>query len=254
MNTFDRKNYLQLMGAFLAGGFIPDFGGESSNPDLFSSGELIYQNPFSKQSDTKKFKLEGESYISFPNGRLQMENKLPVSEGKKANFVYWCPEDFPKNIRVEWDFYPLREPGLCVFFFAAKGINGKSIFNSLLQQRKGIYSQYHNGDINAYHLSYFRRKHKEERGFHTCNLRKSKGFHMVAQGADPIPSVEDSIAPYKIKLVMYDGFIAFSINDLLVLEWQDDETHGKILNGGKIGFRQMAPLIAEYSNLNVFKL
>lgn len=254
MNTFDRKTYLQLMGSFLAGGFLPDLKRENPKLDLFSGGELIYQNPFSNESNTKDFILEGQAYIRFLNGRLQMENKLPISEGKRANFVYWCPKDFPKNIRVEWDFYPLREPGLCVFFFGAKGINGESIFDSSLQQRQGIYSRYHSGDINAYHLSYFRRKHKEERGFQTCNLRKSKGFHMVAQGADPIPSVADSIAPYKLKLVKHDGFIAFSINELVLLEWQDNEVHGKVLNDGKIGFRQMAPLIAEYSNLNVFRL
>ncbi|MBV2240591.1 YesU family protein [Bacillus inaquosorum] len=41
------------------------------------------------------------------------------------------------------------------------------------------------GDINALHLSYFRRKYAEERAFRTCNLRKSRGFHLAAMGADP---------------------------------------------------------------------
>ena len=46
--------------------------------------------------------------------------------------------------------------------------------------------------------------------------------------------------------------MAFSIDDLPVLQWVDDgESYGPILGGGKIGFRQMAPLIAEYANLQV---
>jgi hypothetical protein len=49
------------------------------------------------------------------------------------------------------------------------------------------------------HASYFRRKNVElERTFHTCNLRKSAGFHLVAQGGDPIPLVINAIEPYRI--------------------------------------------------------
>ena len=114
---------------------------------------------------------------------------------------------------------------------------------------------YHSGDINAYHVSYFRRKWDEERGFHTCNLRKSKGFHLVVQGADPIPNCEDAFESYHIKLVKKDGKIDFIIDDLPVFSWQDDgKEYGPVLGGGKIGFRQMAPMIGEYSNLKVYSI
>lgn len=52
--------------------------------------------------------------------------------------------------------------------------------------------------------SCYRRKQRSERAFRTCNLRKSKGFYLVKQGADPIP--------------------------------------GAWLGGGRIGFRQMSPM------------
>ncbi|MCG8373147.1 MAG: YesU family protein, partial [Balneolales bacterium] len=136
-------------------------------------------------------------------------------------------------------------------FFAAKGVNGEDLFDTSLNKRNGIYPQYHSGDINTYHLSYFRRKHPQERAFHTCNLRKSKGFELVAMGADPIPSVVDALPPYKISLTKFRNRITFSINQLDVLSWTDDQTP---LTNGKIGFRQMAPLIAEYQNLNVYAL
>ena len=47
----------------------------------------------------------------------------------------------------------------------------------------------------------------------------------------------------------------FAINDLTVFLWQDDgEEYGEVLGGGKIGFRQMAPMVGEYSNLKVYEI
>jgi hypothetical protein len=160
--------------------------------------------------------------------------------------------ELPADICVSWDFWPIREPGLCILFFAATGINGEDLFDPGLPRRTGEYNMYHHGAINAFHISYFRRKHPRERAFQTCNLRKSYGFHMVAQGADPIPSVPDALPPYHCKLIKCGAEITFAVNDLTVLTFHDDgETYGPLLGGGKIGFRQMAPLIAEYANLEV---
>jgi len=222
----------------------------------YKYGELIYDNPLSSQKDIEGFRLEGEAAVSFPTGRMRLENLRNPDEGQKSNFVFWCPVDFPNNIAVEWEFWPIREPGLCILFFGATGQNGEDIFDDTLQKRTGEYGLYHHGDINTYHISYFRRKYLvEERAFHTCNLRKSYGAHMVCQGADPIPSVCDAMPPYYIKLIKFEGLIEFYINELLILSWQDDgESFGPILGEGKIGFRQMAPLIAEYSSLKVYAL
>ena len=78
-------------------------------------------------------------------------------------------------------------------------------------------------------------------------LRKSYGFHLVAQGPDPLPAVLDARGPYPMRLTVHRGEITFEIADLLSFRWQDDEP----LSGGKIGFRQMAPMIGEYANLRV---
>jgi hypothetical protein len=218
----------------------------------FRLGEVVYQNPFASEGDVAGFRLEGEAVVSFPEGRLRMENALDPALGQSSNFVYWCPEELPADIVVSWDFWPLREPGLCILFFAARGRGKESIFDPGLATRKGEYNQYHHGDIDAFHISYYRRRWPEERAFHTCNLRKSHGFHMVAQGADPLPSVEDATPPYRIRLVKCGPHVAFWINDLPILHFLDDgETYGALLGGGWLGFRQMAPLVAEYANLRV---
>ena len=114
---------------------------------------------------------------------------------------------------------------------------------------------YHHGDINAFHVSYFRRKEPDERAFHTCNLRKSYGFHLVTQGADPIPDASEDAQWYSLKLEKDKNFVRFYVNDLKVFEFEDDgKTYGALLKGGCIGFRQLAPMIGEYRNLKVYKI
>ena len=45
------------------------------------------------------------------------------------------------------------------------------------------------------------------------------------------------------------------MNDIAIFHWIDDgRSFGPVLNGGKIGFRQMAGLIAEYGNLQVHEV
>lgn len=216
--------------------------------------ELIYENALACEEDVKDFVLEGSAKISFPNGCLRMENALSATEGQKANYVYWCNKDFPDNITITWDFKPVKDPGLAILFFAAKGINGEDIFDPSLQKRTGEYPLYHHGDINAFHVSYFRRKEPDERQFHTCNLRKSYGFNLVTQGADPIPDADDAVDFYNLKLVKTTNRVEFYVNDLMSFAYDDDgKTYGDYLRDGKIGFRQLAPMIGEYRNLRVWK-
>ncbi len=217
--------------------------------------KLIYENPLAKKEDIEGFVLEGKAEISFKDGAMRLKNELDNQMGQRANYVLWCPQDFPENIKITWEFQPVTDQGLCILFFAASGREGKDLFDPSLTLRTGEYPQYHSGDINAFHVSYFRRKEEDERAFHTCNLRKSRGFHLVAQGADPIPDAADAREFYRITIRKYKDHISFSVNDLTVFEFDDDgSTYGETLKGGKIGFRQLAPLTADYRNLKVYEL
>ena len=139
----------------------------------FAVRELIYHNPLASEGDVSGFRLEGDAAVSFPAGRLRLENRRDPGEGQKANFVFWCPRDFPPDI-------------------------------------------------------------------------------MVCQGADPLPGTADAQPPYRLSLTTCGPHVVFAINDLTVFHWVDDgQTHGPPLAGGKIGFRQMVPLIAEYADLKV---
>lgn len=218
--------------------------------------QLIYHNPLSCREDTKDFILEGQGRVSFECGRMRLQSLLSQEEhGQKANIVYWCNQTFPKNIEITWDFWQLADHGLCILFFAALGREGQDIFDPTLTPRTGEYPLYHSGDINALHVSYYRRMWESERAFHVANLRKSHGFHLVAQGADPLPYMADAAPPYHMKLVKLESKVDFFINDLPIFSFSDDgKTYGPVLGEGKIGFRQMSPMIGEYSNLKVYEI
>jgi len=206
--------------------------------------------------DVADWTLEGNAAITFPRERMRMENVDDPEEVDEPHYVHWCPERFPDGIRIGWDFWPLHEPGLCMVFFAATGLNGEHVLDESLDERSGIYGQYMDGDINTLHASYFRRNHhgepKHEIEFQTINLRKSKGFHLVERGGDPIPGVKDANPPYRIEVVKHGPEVSFSVDGLEVFHWVDDgETYGPVLEDGSIGFRQMAPTTGEYADLAV---
>lgn len=217
--------------------------------------KLLYENSLSSKEEIRDYILEGQAVIEFPGDCMRLTNALDREEGQKANYVLWCPVTFPESIRIEWEFRPVTDNGLCIMFFCADGKDGKDLFDPSLALRTGEYQQYHSGDMNAFHVSYFRRKEPEERRFHTCNLRKSWGFHLVAQGADPLPDAGDIDGFYQIRVEKNGDVVTFFINGLKIFTYEDDKkTYGPPLKGGKIGFRQLAPLTAEYKNLRVYEL
>ena len=218
--------------------------------------ERIYYNPLKSPADIKGFKLEGEALIDFDLGRMRLQNKRAAEQGQASNFVFWCPEVFPDAIEIRWNFWPMKEPGLCILFFAARGLlagHDVHVLDPHLKARAGVYEQYTQSDVSALQIAYFRRRWPEERAFHLCNLRRAPGFELLAQGADPLPNVEDATPPYRVRLQKSPRGVRFFINDLLAVDWAA-QAGASNPSAGSIGFRQMAPLIAAYSDLEVFRL
>jgi hypothetical protein len=219
------------------------------------ASERLYYNPLRTPDDVKDFVLEGEARIDFDTGRMRLRNARPATDGQASNFVYWCPEVFPDNVEFRWNFWPLEEPGLCILFFAAQGRLGSeysSLFDKRLKSRTGIYDQYTQSDVSALQMAYFRRRWPSERAFHLCNLRRAPGFEMLAQGADPLPDVTDAALPYRICLQKRPTGVDFFINDLPIISWRGGGKGWPA--AGNVGFRQMAPLVAAYSDFEVYRL
>ena len=222
----------------------------------YEKGELIYENPLSCAADTDGWIMEGQAKVTFDGGKMQMASVLDPSAGQAANFVYWCDKKLPDNIIIEWEFSPLSEEGLAILFFGANGQNGKDLFDPSLKKRTGPYIQYHTSDINAFHVSYYRRSEVEECELNVANLRKSAGFHLVAQGADPIPAAKyRSKEPYRLRVVKTRETAEFFVNDIPIFRFDDDgKAYGAYITDGYIGLRQKTPLVGEYSNLRVYTI
>lgn len=215
--------------------------------------DLLYSNPLAGPADVADWVAEGPLKLARHGGALELSGRLDDEQfGDHAHWTFWCPVEFPDCIRISWEFLPLAEPGLAMMFFSAAGHGGRDLFSPELAPRTGYYPQYHSGDVDALHVSYFRHKHAEERAFRTCNLRKSAGFELVAQAADPLPPTEDALDFYRMELVKDGPRVDFTINGLPVLDWTDPEE--QVLGRGYLGFRQMAPLRAAYRNLAVENL
>lgn len=214
--------------------------------------QLLYRNTFNDIKDIADWVTEGPVKMKVSDNTLELSGVEDVN----SHFVLWVPKVFPDRIRISWEFTPVSEPGLAMLFFGAQSISGGSIFDKNLATRNGAYPQYHSGDIRTLHASYFRRRWPEERAFNLANLRKSPGFHLVAQGADPIPSVTDAKDSfYKIVIVKDKSAVSMFINGLLLFSWDDtDGSTGPVITEGHIGFRQMNPLVAQYRNFEVWKL
>lgn len=226
--------------------------------ERYETTDLLYENPLESPADVEDWILEGDASITFPRGRMRMESTYGPEEVDVPHFVHWCPEVFPDDVAVSWDFWPVAEPGLCMLFFAATGRDGEDLHDPSLDDRHGDYPEYHSGDIDALHASYYRRNfHGEpwaEREFQTVNLRKSHGFHLAAEGGDPMPNVRDANPPYPITVVKSGREVAFYVDDLEVFHWTDEGLGGPPLEGGKIGLRQMSPFIGEYADLTVHRV
>jgi hypothetical protein len=219
----------------------------TSIAQTFEKGRLIYANALASTADTAGWVMEGPGKVEFSEGRMHM-----YSQKEKGHTVFWCPVNFPANFIAEWEVQNLHtDAGLCIVFFSALSTDGEDILISKLPKRTGRFKQYTNGAINNYHISYYANS-KNEKGRETANLRKNKGFHKVQQGQPGIPL--QSTAVHKIKLVKHDGRILLYIDEREVINWKDDgKQFGKVLQGGKIGFRQMKWTRFAYSNFKVWE-
>lgn len=220
--------------------------------EVLADMTVLYRSTLSAPEDLADWRIEGPMVTSFPASRLRLESAADPAEGQAANFVAWLPVEHEGDVRVSWSFRPLREPGLAMIFWAAQARGGGSVHDPSLPERTGEYEQYHSGALDAYHLSYYRRMWASERSLHTCNVRKSHGFHLMAQGADPLPAVLDADRAYRLELTWRGTAVEFTIDGIRCLTWTDDgSVGGPPRRGGALGLRQMAPLIAEYSDLTV---
>ena len=213
----------------------------------------VYETSFEDEAVLKDWKLEGGKRASISSGSLVLESE--PREGKAPedpnHLVFWLKKEMPADYLLEFTVRPQnRQEGLNIVFLNARAVNGANIFDPALQSRTGVFKQYHSGDLNSYHISYW----AAGRGF--ANLRKNHGFHLAASGIDYVASGK----PQKFQTVQVykrGGQIRATVDGKVAVAFDDDgETYGPVhAHSGWIGLRQMGhTLHCEYGHFKVFPL
>lgn len=209
-------------------------------------GEPVIEDTFD-QPWQERWVLEGPGILTQEGGRLRLQEPDPGTEGAN-HIVLWNRTRAPRDFIAEWDFTPNEVAGLCIVFFCAHGRNGEDLFDPALAPRDGTFSGYTMGDINCYHISYFRNTCVREPN---CALRKNYGFWRCAEGYDPIP-LEAGVTS-RITLIKRGAHIQFAVNGRISIDWVDGGvTRGGVWGEGYIGLRQMMTTDAWYDNFRVW--
>jgi hypothetical protein len=231
--------------------------GQTFEPKDVDWAHPVYKTGFDDTSMLTDWRLEGGTRMSVENGKLLLENKAAGAEpatptdAEKKHLVAWLLKVVPADFLLEFTVRPYdRQEGLNIVFFNARGPHGENIFEPPIKPRDGTFKQYHSGDFNNYHISYW----ASDRG--TANVRKNSGFHLVARGKDYVVSAPKD-AFQTVRIYKHGGTIRLTIDNVISAAWDDDgKTYGPVLtNDGWLGLRQMDHSVrCEYDNLAVYPL
>ncbi|MCK5803987.1 MAG: DUF1961 family protein [Lentisphaeria bacterium] len=170
--------------------------------------------------------LEGKGTADIQDGKLALQEN---GEG----IVLWLKQDFPSDMRLEFDLTFGNDRGIGVFFFAARGGGGEDILQAV-PPRDGAYGQYTRGALDCYGLS-LHRFYPDGRHNAGSNLRRNSGFHLVNH-VEPDP-VQETGKTYRVQIEKQGARIRVWTDGALTHDWTDDGSFGAPLEGGKIGFR-----------------
>ena len=236
-----REASAKMLGAADMGRFEP-------SPHL---GELIYSNALDQLPCPEDWVAEGPAHFEVCEGSVRVHSLAPADQDE-GHVVFWLRRDLPSDFLAEWEACFESDHGLAIAFFAARGVDGADLFSPNLAARDGTFTQYHSGDINCYHISYYANTPAYP-GRLTGNLRKNRGFHLVANGPPGIPAA--SHAWHHMALEKRGDKIRLGVDGRLKIAWTDNGTSfGPALGRGAFGLRQMVWTIASYRNLRITSL
>jgi hypothetical protein len=214
----------------------------------------IYRTEFDDPAEKRDWVFEGGRSMTIAGGKLILESS-PEADAKQRilnHLVCWLRQEVPANFLFEVALRPQnKRDGLNIVFFSTRGTRGEDIFSPALARRDGTFNQYHSGDLNGYHVSYWAPPRA------TTHIRKNRGFHLVAASnvdviAESPPEAFDVLRIYK-----RENVLRVMVNDRVVVAWDDDgKTFGPVIHQpGWIGLRQMGyTLRTEYDRLAVYPL
>lgn len=191
--------------------------------------------------DDVQWVYEGRGKAWTEDGKLHVENRYGDDLSKTYHCVLWNTQKMPADFLLEFDIEPMHaDQGLNIIFFAARSrdTDGETIYKTGNRKRAANFKNYHSGDTDSYHVSYWATYPNGNPRGHS-NLRKNHGFHLVKDDGDELITGKGP-GPHTVRLMKVGGEITLEVNGEIALQWTDDgEEYGPILGAGQIGLRQM---------------
>lgn len=223
--------------------------GDTDIPQLREAkGKVLYVDTFDSFDN---WHHEGTGELTRPEPEVMQLNCIGSRQGR-AGCMAFCREDFPDNIRIEYDMRALTNKGLLITFIAACGRNGEDMITEL-PAREGIFADYiYNPGLRCYHVSISRYNDKGEHTG-TSNWRRNPGIFMMAQQTD---LCEVANCWYHVTIVKQGKLLQMAVSGKLAGGFVDqDEIPEPIPTEGKIGFRSIgADVRVQVKNFRVTAL
>ncbi len=210
--------------------------------------DLLYETPMDSRAAVDGWKMEGPGATAFHEGWMEM-----WSPGEQMHHVFWCPETFPENFAAQWEMRNLHpRAGLCIVFFCAAGLRGEDVMHPRLPARDGTFSQYNNGELKNYHISYYANTPTRP-ARPVARLRKNPGAVIVHEGPPGITAASTAI--HRVSLLKDKARIRLWVDDRSVIDWTDDGAKlGGPYGAGRIALRQMRWTQFQYRNFRVWSV
>jgi hypothetical protein len=264
-----RATLLVLAAALGCGATVPEPVRHQANGTTFKPTDVdfarpVYRAEFDRPEELRDWVLESGASARIEAGRLVLRSAPPADptirrtdheafyRAARDHVVCWLKREIPADFLLEVALRPEdKQSGLNIVFFSFRGRNGESVLDPTLAKRNGTFIQYHTGDLDGYHVSYWAAPRS------TTHIRKNRGFHMVTASdlnpiADSPPEIFDVLRIYKRA-----GMIRVMVNDQVIVAWDDDgKSFGPVIaRPGWIGLRQMGyTLRTDYERIVVYPL
>ncbi len=219
-----------------------------------SNWEGAYSTSFLKEEHLKEWHIQtGDKYIDSMDIRITDEGLLiqtPNIVAEETRMYLWSPKIFEGNQWIEFDFQVQSEAGLALLVICASGPQRNDFIDEGWMYKTGsmgfILSQTRN-----YHWEFMRRVEMMRSDMETQYLAKNPWAYKMSYGC--IPRLEQN-KWYHLQMVKVGNRLHGSIDGITVFDLNDDSfnNNGPVLNGGRIGIRQMYKTKMLYKNFEVY--
>lgn len=224
-----------------------------SSVDIFSQ-QLIFEDTFENGLNhwvIEKWKNDIVN-VDIQNGELHVLTK----KGVDGVMIWNNAVVLPENFKFEYDFTPVSASGFFLIFFCQQYHAGADILSRLDSIPSfataddlpvTLFNKYVHWKIDGYHISYRRNQTAD------CNFRKNTGLQLLRKQQLNYLLPQNKMV--HIVLTKQGSRFVLKVDNNIYMDYTDDgRSFGPVLEGGRIGLRQVYDSEGNYDNVKLWDL